>query len=301
MAPIDRRVLLKALPLGGVAWLLGTSRGKRSRLERPEIEIEPFDPPTDEGAAPPHHDHSGDPVSARQLQKIRDFDRPYAEDIFMPEARLETFFSLSARLRRAQRIIGHGHFNLLSFDDLRTFARRYPRIGKLPQGEVDMLEELFHTEATRYGFRGKKVITEVTDRIDPRDVESVRGTGHYLLKGDSLDKYQRIRADLGETIFLTSGVRSVVKQFELFLSKAVRCGGNLSQASRSLAPPGYSYHGVGDFDLGRVGFGLKNFSEEFANTDEYRKLIDLGYVSIRYTETNPFGVRHEPWHIKITT
>ena len=94
-------------------------------------------------------------------------------------------------------------------------------------------------------------------------------------------------------------MRGVVKQFQLFLSKAVTTGGNLSQASRSLAPPGYSYHAVGDFDVGRVGFGLKNFTADFADTPEYRKLIDLGYVDIRYTETNPFGVRHEPWHIKI--
>ncbi len=45
--------------------------------------------------------------------------------------------------------------------------------------------------------------------------------------------------------------------------------------------------------------GLDNFTESFCETDEYRKLIDLGYVAIRYTPTNPFGVRHEPWHIKI--
>ncbi|MGI9295075.1 MAG: M15 family metallopeptidase, partial [Pseudomonadales bacterium] len=98
---------------------------------------------------------------------------------------------------------------------------------------------------------------------------------------------------------LTSGIRGIVKQMQLFLAKAVVTNGNLSQASRSLAPPGYSYHGIGDFDLGKVGFGLRNFTESFATTDEYKRLIDLGYVSIRYTETNPFGVRHEPWHIKI--
>ena len=81
--------------------------------------------------------------------------------------------------------------------------------------------------------------------------------------------------------------------------KAMETGGNLSQASRSLAPPGYSFHAAGDFDVGKVGFGPDNFTEAFARTDEYRRLIDLGYVEIRYTETNPFGVRHEPWHIKI--
>ncbi len=51
-------------------------------------------------------------------------------------------------------------------------------------------------------------------------------------------------------MYLTSGVRGVAKQFILFLAKAEANGGNLSLASRSLAPPGYSYHGVGDFDVG---------------------------------------------------
>ena len=98
---------------------------------------------------------------------------------------------------------------------------------------------------------------------------------------------------------LTSGVRSVVKQSQLFLTKACETAGNLSQASRSLAPPGYSFHARGDFDIGKAGYGLRNFTSTFAETDVYRKLIELGYVAIRYTETNPFGVRHEPWHIKI--
>jgi len=75
--------------------------------------------------------------------------------------------------------------------------------------------------------------------------------------------------------------------------------GNLSKASRSLAPPGHSYHGIGDFDVGKVGFGRKNFSEEFARTDEFHRLVELGYVDIRYPRDNLFGVRYEPWHIKV--
>ncbi len=86
---------------------------------------------------------------------------------------------------------------------------------------------------------------------------------------------------------------------QLFVDKAVTTDGNLSQASRSLAPPGYSYHAIGDFDIGKIGAGLDNFNEAFADTDEYKRLVDLGYADIRYTPTNPFGVRHEPWHIKM--
>jgi LAS superfamily LD-carboxypeptidase LdcB len=91
----------------------------------------------------------------------------------------------------------------------------------------------------------------------------------------------------------------VVKQIYLFLNKADKVDGNLSLASYSLAPPGHSYHAIGDFDVGKNGLGRKNFSEEFASTDEFKRLIDLGYLGIRYPEDNSFGVRHEPWHIKI--
>jgi len=98
---------------------------------------------------------------------------------------------------------------------------------------------------------------------------------------------------------LTSGIRSVVKQTHLFLAKTIQSKGNMSRASRSLAPPGHSYHGIGDFDVGKVGFGRKNFSEEFARTDEFMKLVELGYVDIRYPKDNLYGVRYEPWHIKV--
>ena len=86
----------------------------------------------------------------------------------------------------------------------------------------------------------------------------------------------------------------------LFLKKSILVGGNLSRASRSLAPPGHSYHGIGDFDVGKVGLGYANFTEKFSQTDEFKQLKKLGFVQIRYTEDNPFGVRYEPWHIKVS-
>ena len=165
--------------------------------------------------------------------------------------------------------------------------------------ELDFLEEIFFADAARYGFYGEKVTTEMLEKIPGREIRKIAGTGHYLFKGEPLAKFERIRRDLGANVVLTSGIRGVVKQYHLFLAKAVDTEGNLSQASRSLAPPGYSYHAAGDFDVGKVGLGADNFTEAFAETDEFKRMIDLGYVEIRYTETNPFGVRHEPWHIKI--
>lgn len=299
MKRISRRDLLRIVPLGAGALLLdgpGSLRLARRLVTAaapppPREHTPPIDPLADEGA---RHRVEHDP-----LHKIRDFDRTYDDDYLLPESRLEVLVTAAARLERAVGVIGHGHFNLVTFDDLLRFADRYAEIGPFTATELDFLDEIFHTDATLYGFFGPKVLHEQTARFSPREIERIASTGHYLLRGEPLERYQRIRKDLGDSIFLTSGVRGVVKQYQLFLSKAVQTAGNLSQASRSLAPPGYSYHAIGDFDIGRVGFGLRNFTEEFARTEEYKRLIDLGYVDIRYTETNPYGVRHEPWHIKI--
>ena len=111
--------------------------------------------------------------------------------------------------------------------------------------------------------------------------------------------YTKIKNEIGDNLVLTSGVRSVVKQMHLFLSKASKYEGNLSLASRSLAPPGYSFHGIGDFDVGHIKLGARNFTDAFAETDEFKKLIDLGYIDIRYPKDNKLGVRFEPWHIKV--
>ena len=135
--------------------------------------------------------------------------------------------------------------------------------------------------------------------VDKSDTTKIAGSGHYLYKGDAQKKYMLLKRDVGEQIILTSGVRSIVKQMHLFLAKLEKSNGNLSLASRSLAPPGHSFHGIGDFDVGRKGLGENNFTAEFAKTDEFKRLCELDYVDIRYTKSNRFGVRYEPWHIKV--
>ena len=178
-------------------------------------------------------------------------------------------------------------------------AIRYSSVGEFTQVEKDFLEELFFANARQYGFLGDKVITEISAPISERDRRKVGRTGHFLYRGKSEALYDKLQKDVGSKIVLTSGIRSVVKQSHLFLAKTIQSKGNLSKASRSLAPPGHSYHGIGDFDVGKVGFGRKNFTEAFASTDEYKRLVDLGYVDIRYPRDNMFGVRYEPWHIKV--
>ncbi len=203
------------------------------------------------------------------------------------------------RLDRVQNLVGHGNFNVISFDEMLRFSKRYDKIGRFPEAELQFLEEIFADNVNRYGFFGEKVTTEITSVIPNKDRTKVPYTGHFLFKGESHRLYRKVRKDLGSSIILTSGIRSVVKQSHLFLAKTIQSKGNLSRASRSLAPPGHSFHGVGDFDVGKVGYGSKNFTTDFARTSEFKKLVDLGYVDMRYPQDNLLGVRYEPWHIKI--
>ena len=104
---------------------------------------------------------------------------------------------------------------------------------------------------------------------------------------------------IGNDVILTSGVRLPIKQMTLFLRKMNKVEMDLRRTSESIAPPAYSYHSIGDFDIGKDGWGAMNFTEQFEQTDIYKKLTEGGYIDIRYTTNNPFGVRFEPWHIKV--
>jgi D-alanyl-D-alanine carboxypeptidase len=233
------------------------------------------------------------------LEKIRNFDANFRSDIYLSEANSLLLLPTVARLERVQNFVGHANFNLLGFDEMLYFARNYAEIGAFEKAELDFMEEVFYADATTYGFFGDKITPELNHRISSRDVEKINGSGHYLLKGESLDQYNQIRRDVGTQLLLTSGIRNNVKQMHLFLAKAFQSDGNLSKASRSLAPPGHSYHNSGDFDVGKIGLGAMNFTADFSHTPEFERLISLGYVDIRYTDTNQFGVRYEPWHIKL--
>ncbi|WP_162299647.1 M15 family metallopeptidase [Marinospirillum perlucidum] len=231
--------------------------------------------------------------------RSRYFESVFDDDYFLAEEKRPIMRSAYQRLDRMQSFVGHGNFNLVSFDDAIRYARNYSEIGQFPQEELDFLEELYFTDAQVYGFHGEKVMTQLTASLPEQEVTRVPGTGHLLFRGKSEDFYHQLREAVGEDLVLTSGIRSMVKQMHLFLAKAEQSAGNMSKASRSLAPPGYSYHAVGDFDVGKVGFGYRNFSDDFAETDVYKRLQDLGFVKIRYTSDNNFGVRYEPWHIQV--
>jgi len=233
------------------------------------------------------------------LYKMKHFNDNHPDDVFLTCKDFDILVTSLERLKRLQRTVGHGNFYLLNFDEALKIARNYTRVGSFTGPEITFLERIFYEDSCSYGFLGDKPLKNLTDRIKRQSVVKVRRTGNYLYKGLPLETYQKIRDDIGDQVILTSGVRSVIKQFMLFLGKAHKSRGNLSMASRSLAPPGYSFHGIGDFDVGQVGLGAANFTEKFADTDVFKKLKDIGYIQFRYQDENPFGVRFEPWHIRV--
>lgn len=241
----------------------------------------------------------GDKHIKDYLTKVRHPNSPHKDDIILSSDQFELLRGVVHRLERVRSHVGHGNFCILGFDEALAIARQYPDVGTFTAAELAFVEEIFFRDAKEYGFYGEKQVLQLTSALPMNDVYKVPYTGNYLFKGDSLIKYQQVHKEVGSKLILTSGIRGIIKQFYLFLSKAHRYNGNMSLASRSLAPPGYSYHATGDFDVGQSGFGGGNFSENFLKTPVYHQLIQQGYVHYRYERDNMLGVRYEPWHIKL--
>ncbi|MBU0992216.1 MAG: M15 family metallopeptidase [Proteobacteria bacterium] len=233
------------------------------------------------------------------LYKMKYYHEQHRDDILLTGERQERLTSTVMRLRRIEKTVGNGNFYLLDFDDAVHIARSYVRVGAFKKEELDFIEMIFYKDASVYGFSGQKPFVGLTEKIDQTKVQKIPDTGNYLYRGLPEETYIKLKKDIGEDVILTSGVRSITKQLSLFLNKAYRSYGNLSLASRSLAPPGYSFHAIGDFDVGQANFGVENFTERFTYTSVYHKLENLGYVNFRYNRNNMLGVRFEPWHIKL--
>ncbi len=233
------------------------------------------------------------------LHKMHNFDAHHPGDLYVSPARAPIFHSVRNRLLRVQRTVGYGNFHLIGFDEVLQVARGYSRVGTFPGRELDFIEEMFYRDAAEYGFLGPKAIRNLTEHIHRSSTVKIHRTGNHLYRGSPVALYHKLRKKVGSDAILTSGIRSVMKQFLLFLNKAQGSELNLSMASRSLAPPGYSFHGTGDFDVGQAGFGAANFTERFTTTGVFRRLTDQGFVKLRYCRNNFLGVRFEPWHIKV--
>jgi zinc D-Ala-D-Ala carboxypeptidase len=206
-------------------------------------------------------------------------------------------WQVERKLSSVEQYVGYTKFNVISFNEALSVAKRI----KTPfnNQEVAFIEELFYGNPNQYGFFGEKTVKGLTYSISDTQLEYIPKSGHFITKGESLAKYKEIRKVIGNDVILTSGVRLPIKQMTLFLRKMGKVEMDLRRTSESIAPPAYSYHSIGDFDIGKAGWGAMNFTEQFEQTDVFKKLSEGGYINIRYTTNNPFGVRFEPWHIKV--
>jgi len=218
--------------------------------------------------------------------------------VWIRDEEVNTFLSVSKKIDLVKRYVGYGNFNILSYEDMLKTAKRYPKIGYFTPVEIAFIEKMFYENPSKYGFYGKRTVTSLNNTVNKKEILKIPHTGHYLFKGNSEGLYERVISDVGKSLILTSGIRNVPKQMNLYFNKIRKTGGNITLASKSLAPAGYSYHTIGDFDVGKKGWGYKNFTVKFITTKEFWRLRRLSYVSIRYTPNNRDGVRFEPWHVK---
>jgi len=221
------------------------------------------------------------------------------DDILLPKSDWLVFQTALDRFSRIQSTVGFGNFCVLGFDESLRIAKNHGKVGAFKHQEIEFLDKLFHTDAGIYGFLGKKTFHSMSDTIAASKFQKIPGTGNYLFKDLPQQIYHKISHDIGDRVVLTAGIRGMAKQFYLFLRKVKKTNGNLSLASQAIAPPGYSYHGVGDFDVGQVGFGTANFTTRFSHTKVYKKMTQLGYIVFRYPQNNQLGVQFEPWHIQV--
>lgn len=205
------------------------------------------------------------------------------------------FRKLAARLRAAADVLGYGNFNLVSFDEVRVAAQR-TRAGAFTAGEERDFEAVFQLDPQRIGFFGERVVHDLSFSLPRERLVAVRGTPH-LLYPQASELFDKARAKIGNQLIVTSGVRGVPKQLLLFLQHAAR--DSINPTRHSVAPPGFSYHAVGDMDVGDARLGAANFTSAFARSDIYRQLQQMPEIRFRYPENNQLGVIFEPWHIAV--
>ena len=226
-----------------------------------------------------------------------------AEDYKLSKEDYKLTLSVLHKLNIVQSIVGYGNFNTISFDEVLKIQMKYSKAQKFTNAEFDYIEKMFYMDPSVFGFYGKRTVYSITNIIPQKEIIKIANSGHFLYKEQAVDTFHKItkdvRNDIGHSVKLTSGVRNVPKQMRLFFNKIKSTRGDIEKASESLAPPAYSYHSVGDFDVGKIGWGYKNFTARFSFTPEFRAIRKLKYVGIRYTINNRDGVRFEPWHIKL--
>jgi len=233
------------------------------------------------------------PVFANELMALN------TTDIYLNKDEWALIVSINARLTRLKNYVGYTNFNIVSYRDALFYGRNHRQVGAFTKAEIAFIDRLFYENPSRYGFYGTKTCNNINNIILKKDITKVTNTSHFLFKGKPESDYESLVDDVGDSLVLTSGIRNVVKQLSLYVGKIYRVKGNMTKASSSIAPPAYSYHTISDFDVGKKGWGYKNFTAAFAKTNEFSKMQKLNYIGMRYNKNNKDGVRFEPWHVEV--
>ncbi|MCK4974538.1 MAG: twin-arginine translocation pathway signal protein, partial [Sulfurimonas sp.] len=152
----------------------------------------------------------------------------YNTDRFLTADEYSTLLSLDTKLTKLRRHVGFGNFNLISYDDSLKIARMNRRIGAFTKEELSLIDRFFSDNPAKYGFYGERTCYDISNKISKKHVVKIPRTGHYIYKGTATEDYERIIGDIGDTLYLTSGVRNVMKQLSLYCSKLKRLKGNLT-------------------------------------------------------------------------
>ena len=96
------------------------------------------------------------PDLGQYIAKMTHYEKSHGEDTYLDRDRYPILISSFKRIDRVQNLVGHGNFNVVSFDEMLAHGRRYSSVGEFTQAEKTFLEELFTANAQRYGFLGKK-------------------------------------------------------------------------------------------------------------------------------------------------
>ena len=101
-------------------------------------------------------------------------------------------------------------------------GRRYSSVGTFTRAETDFFEGLFSANATEYGFLGDKVTEKLTETIKRAKQKRFQKQDIFYFGADLRGFIEKLKNDIGVSITLTSGIRSVVKQTHLFIAKTIQ-------------------------------------------------------------------------------
>ena len=126
-------------------------------------------------------------------QNMDNFEHAHHEDVFLAADKHQVLVYNVKRLDRVQNLVGHGNFNVLSFDERLCHSKYNKSVGVFKAEEIEFPEETFSNNVMRFGFYGERVTDEITTIVAGNVRIKLPRTVHYLFKGDSLNLYDKVR------------------------------------------------------------------------------------------------------------